>query len=271
MAAIAQQPSALERFDEIAARTRSKRLVVFLDYDGTLAPIVDHPEKAVLAEGTREAVRRLSRHAFVAILSGRDLRSVRYMVGLGNLYYAGSHGFDIEGPETRGGSRLQHQVGLEFLPALGRAQADLMGTLGAVEGVLVERKRLAVAVHYRNVRQEEVGRVRALVDRVAAANPSLRLRQNNMVLELQPGVDWNKGQAALWLLRNLKLEGADVLAMCLGDDLTDEDTFHVLAGRGVAIVVGEGSRASAAAYRLKNPLEVQTFLERLSSSRGAGA
>lgn len=244
------------------ARVGARRLAIFLDYDGTLTPIVDHPEKALLPDRTRETIRRLSRRCFVAIISGRDLESVRHLVSLEGLYYAGSHGFDIEGPEDSG---VEHQVGLEFLPALDGAEAEVAATLSGIEGVLIERKKFAVAVHYRKVRRNEIGRVRRLVEKSLAANPSLHMACNNKVFELQPRLRWHKGAAVVWLLKRLDLDTPDVLPVCLGDDQTDEDAFRAIRERGIGIVVGEESRLSAATYRLRNPAETEVFLSRLIS------
>ena len=76
--------------------TGTKRLVVFLDYDGTLTPIVEASDAAVLAAPMRAAIARLAQHAPVAVVSGRAREKVREFVAVENLYYAGSHGFDIE-------------------------------------------------------------------------------------------------------------------------------------------------------------------------------
>ena len=78
--------------------TGTKRLVVFLDYDGTLTPIVEASDAAVLAAPMRAAIARLAQHAPVAVVSGRAREKVREFVAVENLYYAGSHGFDIDGP-----------------------------------------------------------------------------------------------------------------------------------------------------------------------------
>ena len=90
-------PSALEHVDEITA-SGTRRLAVFLDYDGTLTPIVAHPEDAVLHDRMREIVERLARRCPVAVISGRDLADVRARVAIDDIVYAGSHGFDIAGP-----------------------------------------------------------------------------------------------------------------------------------------------------------------------------
>ena len=89
-------PSAFEYLQEIAGR--SGRVAVFLDYDGTLTPIVSQPEDAWLSDSMQQTLRELARQAPVAILSGRDLDDVRRRVNLDGIVYAGSHGFDIADP-----------------------------------------------------------------------------------------------------------------------------------------------------------------------------
>src|SRR5881394_406766 len=113
-------PSALDYVDEIVAEMGARRLVVFLDYDGTLTPIVSRPEQAVLSDSTRQAVRTLAGRVFVAILSGRDLDDIRRQVDIEGIVYAGSHGFDIAGPHG-----LHKQTAREFLPTLDNAEKQL--------------------------------------------------------------------------------------------------------------------------------------------------
>ena len=141
-------PSALDRLDDIITLAKRKRLVVFLDYDGTLTPIVAHPEDAVISEGMRNCVRALSRKTTVAVVSGRDLRGVRSLVGIDELLYAGSHGFEIAGPA---GWRADYEHGTSFLPLLDHVQRELETALAAIRGSQVERKKFSVAAHYRNV------------------------------------------------------------------------------------------------------------------------
>ena len=81
-----------------ALRAGRRQLVVFLDYDGTLTPIVSDPDAATLSDHMRDAVGKLSDKATVAIVSGRAREKLRNFVQLPELYYAGSHGFDIDGP-----------------------------------------------------------------------------------------------------------------------------------------------------------------------------
>jgi trehalose-phosphatase len=255
-------PPALGRMREIAARLRGRRLAAFLDYDGTLAPIAARPELAVMDGATRDALERLARLATVAVVSGRDLPDVRSRAGPG-LWYAGSHGFDIAGPSDE---RYEHPRGLAALPALGAAEGELRAALGAIAGALVERKRFSLAAHFRLVADEGVPAVARAVEAALARNPGLRTGCGKKVIELLPDFDWNKGAALLWLLGSLGLAPADVLPLYIGDDLTDEDAFRALAGRGIGVAVLAEPRATAAHYRLRDPDEVRAFLGALADS-----
>jgi len=105
--------------------------------------------------------------------------------------------------------------------------------------------------------------VEAIVDEVAAGHPELRKSYGKKIFEIQPQMDWHKGKALLSLLRTLKLDRQDVLPIYIGDDVTDEDAFRALKGRGIGIVVWDKPYETAAAYSLKNPDEVREFLLRL--------
>jgi trehalose 6-phosphate phosphatase len=251
-------PSALDHVQEFTAARG--RLAVFLDYDGTLTPIVSAPEKPLLSDLMREAVRALAAHAPVAILSGRDLDDVRQRVNINAIVYAGSHGFDIAGPHG-----LRKQVATECLPILDAAEKKLRQKLAAIPGALVDRKRFSVAAHYRNVHKHDIGEVERIVNEVAARHRELRKIENKKVYELQPDIDWNKGRALVWLLESLGLDRKEVLPIYIGDDRTDEDPFRALQKRGIGILVSEQPRSTAARYALKNVAEVERFLREISA------
>jgi alpha,alpha-trehalase len=256
-------PSALDRFEEISAAARGKRLAVFLDYDGTLAPIVASPELAALSDEMRKALEDLARRCTVAVVSGRDLRDVQRMVGLESLFYAGSHGFEIQGPEGR---RIDYEQDPAFLPLVDEAERLLRERLAGVPGALVERKRFSVAAHYRNVAEGNLPVVIRAVEEVLCALPGLRRSDGKMVYDLQPRVDWNKGKALLWMLEQLGLNGLDVLPVYVGDDLTDEDAFRAIEGLGLGVVVRDlkDERHTAARYALADTAEVLAFLKALA-------
>jgi trehalose-phosphatase len=249
-------PSALEHVQEIARR--GDRFAVFLDYDGTLTPIVSHPEDAWLADSMRQTLRLLVARVPVAILSGRDLDDVRGRVHVDGLVYAGSHGFDIAGA---GG--LRRRLGAAYLPVLDTAETELREALDEISGAQLERKHFSVAAHYRNVNESDAFRVALAVDAVAARHRELRRIDGKKVYELLPDIDWNKGKAVLWLLETLDLVRGKVLPIFIGDDRTDEDAFRALEKRGFGILVSEQPQVTAASYWLKNPEKVERFLREL--------
>src|SRR5438552_530748 len=249
-------PSALKHVQEITRR--SDRPAVFLDYDGTLTRIVSQPEKALLSDSLRQALRALVMQAPVAILSGRDLDDVRQRVDIGAIVYAGSHGFDIAGP--RG---LRKEMATEFLPRLDMIEKELGKQLTGIAGARMERKRFSIAAHYRNVNESDVPKVERAVSEVAAQHRELRKMDGKKVYELLPDIDWGKGKAVLWLLEALGLEGAKIRPIYIGDDRTDEDAFRALEKSGIGILVSEQPRPTAASYSLKDSTEVERFLREL--------
>ena len=138
-----QLPSALDRMDEIATRLSNKKAALFLDYDGTLTPIVEHPDNAFMSEEMREVVRQLAAVTPVAVVSGRDRNKVRDFVKLDKLVYAGSHGFDIAGPNQ---AQIQYEEGNRFLPALDKAQKEISESVKGINGSLVERTAFSISV-----------------------------------------------------------------------------------------------------------------------------
>ena len=254
--------SALGAMEEIREAATGKKVAVFLDYDGTLTPIVDSPDRAVLSEQMRRTVIKLAEVCTVGVISGRDLQDVRKMVGIEDIFYAGSHGFDIAGPE---GPQKEFQPGKDFLPPLNEAEKLLKGKLKRIEGALLERKKFSIAVHYRKVREAEVKRVDEAVDHVLAQFPRLRKSYGKKVYELQPKIDWHKGKALLWVLDALNLNEPNVLPFYIGDDTTDEDAFEAIQYHGIGIVVMDRPGPTNARYALKNPAEVGKFLTALKA------
>lgn len=258
---VRELPDPLERLPELRDRLAGRPVAVFSDYDGTLAPIVDDPEEAELPVGTRAALRRLARGCPVAILSGRDAGDVRRRVGLVGLHYAGSHGFEILGP---GGLRESRASG--HRPSLDAAERELRAAARELRGVAVERKRFSVALHHRRAPDGAGPEAERLARRVADAHPDLALARGKQVFELRPAVDWDKGRALVRLLDAMDLEADQACPVYLGDDVTDEDAFEVVRGRGVAVAVkGEDDdRPTRAEYALAGPAAVRRFLEALA-------
>jgi trehalose 6-phosphate phosphatase len=266
-ASIADLPHALADHETLREQLAGRQPAVFLDYDGTLTPIVDRPEDAVISESMREAVRGLAGRCTVCVVSGRDRPVVQELMGVDDLVVAGSHGFDIWSPE---GGAIEHQAAAGSEGLLERVTSRLRDELEPIEGALIERKKASVAVHYRLVREEGRPMVEAVVERLLADYAEeLKVTPGKMVYELQPKLDWDKGKAVLYLLDALDLERDDVVPFYIGDDITDEHAFEALSGRGIGVFVGRaddpevGGRTTAADFVLDSTEEVERFLDTL--------
>ncbi len=256
---MSELPDGLQALD----LTPQRRPAVFFDFDGTLSEIVNDPDSARLADGAAEALTSLSARCPVAILSGRDLADVRQRIGLPGLWYAGSHGFELTGPD---GEHHQNTEAAASIPLLAEAAAALAEQLGDIPGVAVEHKRFGVAVHYRNAARDRIGEVTAAVRR-AGQRTGLRVTTGREVIELRPDVDWDKGKTLRWVLDYIRDGSDSLLPIYLGDDITDEDAFDAVAEDGIAILVrhtDDGDRATAARYALDDPDRVREFTERLA-------
>jgi trehalose 6-phosphate phosphatase len=189
-------------------------------------------------------------------------------MGVDDLVVAGSHGFDIWSPDA---GTLEHEASGGFDALLERVTNRVRDEAGAIEGALIEPKKASVAVHYRLVADSDRPRIKALVDRLLAEHPEeLKVTPGKMVLEIQPKLDWDNGKAVLHLLEALALDREDIVALYLGDDITDEDAFEALKGKGIGVFVGNpddpevACRPTAADFVLTSVKEVKRFLRALA-------
>lgn len=254
-------PQFRDREGEVHDILSTKDFVVFLDYDGTLTPIVEDHTKAFLGDDMQATVAALADRCKVAIVSGRDIRMLRDLVKVDGVAYAGSHGFEISGPQ---GLHDSLEKGVEFLPILERAEKRLRAGLAGIPGHAVERKRFSIAVHYRRATAADATLIESIVDTVLSEYSGLKKGLGKKVFELRPDIDWDKGQAVDWLLERLTGDGA--MPIYVGDDITDEDAFRALAGRGLSlVVVNPEDRQTAADYALADTDEVRYFLQFLTA------
>lgn len=259
-------PHAAEKLVEWRnARRHAGRLLVGLDFDGTLAPIARWPGKAALPPAAREAMERLARRpdTDLAVVSGRALEDLKERVGLPGIYYAGNHGMEIEGP----GIQAVHSGAASARPRIAACAAALRRELEGVQGVFIEDKELTLSVHYRQLHDPEMAReVRRRARAVCAAEPGIRITEGKKVVEVRPDVAWDKGRATRFLLKVLEAgEPTLIPALFIGDDQTDEDAFRALRGRGDGIVVAAAPPpGTAAAAYLRSPDEVASLLAALA-------
>jgi trehalose-phosphatase len=242
-------------------RLTAGQLLLLMDYDGTLTPIVKRPEDAVLSADVRRLLAQLSKNYPTAIISGRSLKDIRKLVGLKKIYYAGNHGLEIYGP----GLKLVKPEAKRSASTVSEICADLMSKLGNIDGVLVEDKGLTASVHYRIVAPEKLGglkRVFTEITKPYLMARKIKISRGKKVLEIRPNIDWDKGKAALWIIDALK-PGGGILPVYLGDDKTDEDAFRALRSKGITILISSKPKKSNAEYFLRDADEVKSFLGKL--------
>jgi len=255
-------PDALEKFDEIQKKWKNKEVILFLDYDGTLTPIVEEFDKAYLSDGMREVIKSVSQVCQTALISGRGMDDVKDRVKLENVYYAGSHGFEISGP---GDFYYEIEKARRLLPDLDKIEKELKENLGSIHGVKFERKKFALAVHYRQAAPEQEESVKRIVDQVIRNYEHLDQGRGKKVIEIKTNVYWNKGKAIQHLLDVIHQEKKLYFTLYIGDDITDEDAF-IQMREGAGILVGSHGEKTHATYHLTDVDAVRTFLTKLTKA-----
>jgi trehalose 6-phosphate phosphatase len=233
--------SAVERLSEAPERS-----AIFLDVDGTLAPIAPRPQDARVPDEARAEVARLAgRYALVACVSGRTGKDAQRMVGVDGVRYVGAHG-------------------LELAPDADRWRDEVRSFAATVDWP-VEDKGLTVSFHYRQAEDESAAL--EYLEEVAeqARRAGLVSRFGRKVLEIRPPVHADKGTAVQQMLDETGLRRA----LYAGDDSTDADGFRALDGLDVGVRVAVSSDEAptelirAADVVVASPAELLHLLQRL--------
>ncbi len=235
-----------------------KNIFLFLDFDGTLTPIVDSPDKAVLSKEMRSLIIRLNENIPVAIISGRALNDIKQRVDIENMIYAGNHGAEIwaENKLVVGPNLGDNRNMLE------KIIKELKVSLLSVEGVMIEDKGASASVHYRQVDSRAIGRLFDIFWSIADKHKGLfRITSGKKVFEIRPHGIWNKGDAVKWISKNF---GKKKIPVYVGDDTTDEDAFRIIKGNGVGIAIGKSREAD---YYLERQAEIERLLKLIGNFR----
>ncbi|KAF1888112.1 hypothetical protein Lal_00024124 [Lupinus albus] len=207
---ILRHPSALDMFEQIVDASQGKQIVMFLDYDGTLSPIVNDPDRAFMSHSMRKTVRKLAKCFPTAIVTGRSIDKVYNFVRLTELYYAGSHGMDIKGPsksfkfnkDKKSEEVLFQPANSEFIPMIAEVYQKLVEKTKSIAGAMVENNKFCASVHFRCVDEKKWSELAQKVRSVLKEYPRLHLTQGRKVLEIRPTIKWDKGMALQFLLES---------------------------------------------------------------------
>ncbi|KAM3736603.1 hypothetical protein ACB098_10G176400 [Castanea mollissima] len=259
-------PSALSSFEEIKSMAHEKQMIVLLDYNGTLSPIVNNPNQALMSTEMHSAVREISEHFPTAIISGRSRNKVFQFVRLNNIYYARSHGMDISNPsvslnygnhehqtrtiDEKGNDMVNFCPVRDFLPIIQTIKDKLEKIAKDIKGASVEDSKFCLSVHFRCVNEENVGKLKEMVESTMEFYNDFRISEGKKVMEICPIINWDKGHSS------------NVLPIYIGDDKTDEDAFKMIKsiGRGFPVAVSTSPKETEALYSLRDPTEVMSFL-----------
>ncbi len=244
-------PAARAAMDKLA---RARRPLLFLDLDGTLAPIVQKPRRARIPAATAKTMQRLRGLGVrIVMVSGRSVAGVLEVAHTPVDAILGDHGARLyEHGKVRAWLPASHE---QFKRAADRLEGLLFGT----RGVRFQRKERSLAIHLllpRRLGDRTAHRIAALLKA-----EGLRVLYGHRILDAQlPGVD--KGRAVLrWLRRHNRPDAV----LYAGDDTTDEDALLALKGRAITVAVGP--RPRYAEFRTAGPRTFASWLARLADAR----
>ena len=226
---------------------------LFLDFDGTLVDLAASPDTVAVEPGLPALLGRVSARlgGALAVVSGRQIATLDRLLGAAVNCLAGLHGL-----EHRSADGTYH---LEALPEheLHRARVALHAFVMSHEGVLLEDKTAALALHYRNAPQHEGACRRIMTELQERSGGTLRLQAGKMVWELR-AMGRHKGDAVVLFMRERPFAGR--VPIFVGDDVTDEDSFRLVnAEGGISIRVG-GCDGSVAQHALADVAAVHRWL-----------
>ncbi|MCQ9166094.1 trehalose-phosphatase [Arthrobacter sp. STN4] len=245
--------------DAVVRVAQTARLLVAMDFDGTMSPLVSRAEDARPLPAAAAALEALSalEGTTAALVSGRALASLRAVASPpAQALLVGSHGAEVWlGPDSPALSLTPAQE-----QALTRARQAVDSAVAAFPGTAAEQKPAGVVLHYRRASAQDGQSAVAQVRAGLADSPGVFVSEGKMVLEISV-VKANKGES----LAMLRATTGATAVVFVGDDVTDEHGFAALGPGDLGIKVGPGE--TAAAYRIDSPAQVPAVLELLVAAR----
>ena len=241
----------------------SKRLWLFLDYDGTLAEFAPTPEHVQPDQQVIDLLSRLvkSPKMHLCIISGRRLSQVKELISVPGILMAGTYGIELLTPEGQSVDRLDYQT---IRPVLETIKPIWQGLIGDLQGFYLEDKGWSLALHARFADESEAAKVLEAAKLAASKNINsndFRLLGGHKFMEVGPQIA-DKGQTVDYILDHYAWQGA--LPIYIGDDDKDERAFGVIHQHGgIAVLVAAQPRESQYDCRLESTQNARVWLEKL--------
>ncbi len=255
---------------EIFKRIRGRKVVVLLDYDGTLVPIARRPELARLEKSELQRLKALKKRtgAEVIVISGRPSQYLEQMFGRDAFYLASDHGAKLFIPQL---GKWKNIVSVKKKDWYSEAFRVMKDFAVRTPDSFIEKKDFSLVWHYRESPTDfATFQARKLIVELEDAMVGLpvRVSAGKKIVEVK-AADANKGAYIQWMENSGLLQHENPIFICVGDDDTDEDMFRVLGTQGITIRVGEG--VTQAEYRVNRQDEVLDLLEDLLTGEVAPA
>ena len=238
---------------------KAKKVLIFLDYDGTIVPITSTPQEVKLPKLSRTLLKNINhQHTIsVGVVSGRSLEELKNQIHIPGLIYAGNHGLEWE----INGKKHRLRNLSKYLRHLSRVKKILLHLVRDYPGVIIEDKRFTLAIHYRKIDRKLLSSFRTYLH--SLLNPLLgslpiRLSEGKKIYEIRPATGWTKGDFVEFVINKIVQTSSNYLVIYIGDDITDEDVFAKLSNI-VSVKVGRGK--TEAKYYLTNYQETILFLK----------
>ena len=245
-----------------------QQLFLFLDFDGTLSPIVGHPSKARLSLRLHKQLLELQKmsHVRLGFISGRLLKEVKNLVRIPGAFYAGNHGFELCGPSWRW-SHPAHRMMKGFIR---ESKKVLRPIISKYPGSFLEDKSATLSIHYRKIEAHKTALFcREIKARLKTIKGFFKIRviKGKKVIELMPRVLWHKGKALEKIIYQSRTKPVQTCYIYIGDDTTDEDAFCVINRKGgISIHVHDETQKTKAKYTIRHQSEVKRLLNRITQA-----
>ena len=236
--------------------SKAENILLFLDYDGTLAPFKNDPLTAFVLPEIKNSLDKLEKSSkyYLSLVSGRKLNELKKMIDLSHSNYAGSHGLEIEVIYPYQNQKIDvlskknyQKVKEEFLQA---------------ESVELEDKGFGFALHFKSELKKKEAKKEL---KVLFENTAYQVLSGRKIIEIRPK-GWDKGKAVNYITDQIKanLNLANGLRIYIGDDRTDEDAFKVVKDGITIYVQNENDLNTEAEFYLKDPSDTAELLKKFA-------